>query len=168
MRYYSGFCFWNERELFSEYLDDSEFCIAGFSYGAQKALMNAVHTNKRVDKLQLISPAFFKNNPKFIKLQLNGFKKDKQKYIQTFMQNVKYPSNIDISKYMDDCIIDDLEEMFKFNWGLIEHLRNVKVEVFIGSEDKIIDVDLAVKFFKNYGDVYLIKGVGHILKGDKK
>ena len=168
MRYYSGFCFWNERELFSEYLDDSEFCIAGFSYGAQKALMNAVHTNKRVDKLQLISPAFFKNNPKFIKLQLNGFKKDKQKYIQTFMQNVKYPSNIDISKYMDDCIIDDLEEMFKFNWGLIEHLRNVKVEVFIGSEDKIIDVDLAVKFFKNYGDVYLIKGVGHILKGDEK
>ena len=166
MRYYSGFCFWNERELFSEYLEDSEFCVAGFSYGAQKALIDAVHTNKRVDKLQLISPAFFKNNSKFVKLQLNGFKKDKQKYINNFLENVKYPSNIDVSKYIDDCELYQLEEMFEFNWGLIEHLRNVKVEVFIGTEDKIIDVDGAVKFFKQYGDVYLIKGVGHLLKGE--
>ena len=57
--------------------------------------------------------------------------------------------------------------MFGFNWGLIEHLKNVKVEVFIGSEDKIIDVEGAVKFFQNYADVYLIKEVGHILvKGE--
>ena len=165
MRYYSGFCFWNERELFSEYLEDSEFCVAGFSYGAQKALIDAVHTNKRVDKLQLISPAFFKNNPKFVKLQLNGFKKDKQKYINNFLENVKYPSNIDVSKYIDDCELYQLEEMFEFNWGLIEYLKNIKVEVFIGSEDKIIDVEGAVKFFKKYADVYFIKGVGHILKG---
>jgi len=168
MRYYSGFCFWNERELFKDILDDSEFCVAGFSYGAQKALIDAVHTNKRVDKLQLISPAFFKNNPKFIKLQINGFKKNKQKYISTFLENVKYPSDIDISKYIDDCELYQLEEMFEFNWGLIEHLKNVKVEVFIGSEDKIIDVDSAVKFFKKYGDVYLIKNAGHLLKGEKK
>jgi len=166
MRYYSGFCLWGEKELFNEYLDESEFCVAGFSYGAQKALIDAVHTNKRVDKLQLISPAFFKNNSKFIKLQLNGFKKDKNKYILNFIDNIKYPSKFDISKYIDNCDINELEEMFNFNWGLIEHLKNVKVEIFIGSEDKIIDVNGAVKFFKNYGDVYLIKGVGHILKAD--
>jgi len=46
---------------------------------------------------------------------------------------------------------------------LIEHLKNIKVEVFIGKEDKIIDVDGAVKFFRNYADVYLIKDVGHLL-----
>ena len=164
MRFYSGFCFWNEKELFKEYLDESEFCVAGFSYGTQKALIDVVHTNKRVDKLQLLSPAFFRNNSKFMKLQLNGFKKDKQKYIKTFLENVKYPSDVNISKYVDECDENELKEMFEFNWGLIEHLKNVKVEIFIGSEDKIIDVDGAVKFFKNYGDVYFVKGVGHILK----
>jgi len=167
MRYYSGFCFWNEKELFSEYLDTSEFCVAGFSYGAQKALIDAVHTTKRVDKLQLISPAFFNTNSKFVKLQLNGFKKDKEQYIKNFIENVKYPSSIDIEKYIDDCDLYQLEEMFEFNWGLIEHLKKgIKVEVFIGSEDKIIDVNLATKFFRQYGDVYIIKNVGHLLKGE--
>jgi len=162
MRYYSGFCFWNERELFKEYLDDSEFCVAGFSYGAQKALIDAVHTNKRVDKLQLLSPAFFNLNPKFIKLQLNGFKKDKNKYIKNFLENVKYPKEIDLSKYIDECELYQLEEMFSFNWGLIEHL-DTKVEIFIGEKDKIIDVKGAVKFFREYGDVYLLKDKGHLL-----
>jgi len=163
MRFYSGFCLWNEKELFKEYLDESEFCVGGFSYGAQKALIDAVHTNKRVDKLQLFSPAFFKNNKKFINLQLNAFKKDKQKYISNFIENIKYPTNKDISNYLDDCELFELEEMFKFNWGLIEHLKNVKVEVFIGEKDKIIDVDGAVKFFKQYGDVYFFKEKGHLL-----
>ena len=162
MRYYSGFCFWNERELFREYLDDSEFCVAGFSYGAQKALIDAVHTNKRVDKLQLLSPAFFNLNPKFIKLQLNGFKKDKNKYIKNFLENVKYPKEIDLSKYIDECELYQLEEMFSFNWGLIEHL-DTKLEIFIGKMDKIIDVKGAVKFFREYGDVYLLKDKGHLL-----
>ena len=163
MRFYSGFGLWQEKELFKDYLDESEFCVAGFSYGAQKALIDAVHTNKRVDKLQLLSPAFFKNNPKFSKLQFNGFKKDKQKYINNFLENVKYPKEIDLEKYVDDCELYQLEEMFEFNWGLIEHLKGIKVEIFIGDKDKIIDVDGAVKFFKNYGDVYLLKDKGHLL-----
>jgi esterase/lipase len=162
MRFYSGFCFWDEKELFEEYLDTSDFCVAGFSYGAQKALIDAVHTNKRVDKLQLLSPAFFNPNPKFIKLQLNGFKKDKDKYIKNFLENVKYPKEIDLSKYIDECELYQLEEMFGFNWGLIEHL-DTKVEIFIGEDDKIIDVKGAVKFFRKYGDVYLLKDKGHLL-----
>jgi len=168
MRFYSGFCLWNEKELFSDYLDNSEFCVAGFSFGAQKAVIDAVHTKKRVDKVQLISPAFFKNSSKFKKLQLNGFKKDKKSYIKTFIENIQYPSQFDVSKYIDDCNVEELEEMFNFNWGLIEYLKDVKIEIFIGSEDKIIDVEGALKFFKNYGDVYFIKGVGHLLKGNYK
>ena len=164
MRFYSGFCFWNEKELFFDYLDNSEFCVAGFSYGAQKALIDAIHTIKRVDKVQLFSPAFFKNNSKFVKLQLNGFKKDKKRYISTFLENVKYPSSRDVSKYVDECDFFELEEMFQFNWNIIEYLKKeIKLEIFIGNEDKIIDVDGAVKFFKKYGDVYLLKEVGHIL-----
>jgi predicted esterase len=163
MRFYSGFGFWNERELFKEYIDDNEFCVAGFSYGAQKALIDAVHTKKRVDKLQLFSPAFFKLNPKFVKLQLNSFKKDKDSYIQKFIENVKYPKDIDLTKYIDEVEFEDLEEMFNFNWGLIEHLKGVKVEIFIGENDKIIDVKGAVKFFKNYGNLYFLKDKGHLL-----
>ena len=80
MRFYSGFGFWNEKELFSEYLEEGEFVVAGFSYGAQKALIDAIDSKKRVDKLQLLSPAFFNNNPKFIKLQLNSYKQKKKDY----------------------------------------------------------------------------------------
>ncbi|RUM57513.1 MAG: hypothetical protein DSY40_00795 [Nautilia sp.] len=165
MRYYSGFGFWGEKELFKDYLEDDEFTIAGFSYGAQKALIDAVHTTKRVDKLQLLSPAFFPKNPKFAKLQINAYKKDKNSYIKNFVENVKYPKEINIEKYLDDTELYQLEEMFEFNWGLIEYAkkRKIEIEVFIGEKDKIIDVKKALEFFKNYGKVYFIKDVGHLL-----
>jgi len=165
MRYYSGFGFWNEKELFRDYLEEGDFNIAGFSYGAQKALIDAVHTNKRVNKLQLLSPAFFPQNPKFAKLQINAFKKDKNSYIKKFIENVKYPKEIDISKYLDEVELYQLEEMFEFNWGLIEYAKkkNIDIEVFIGEKDKIIDVKNGVEFFKKYAKVYFIKDVGHLL-----
>mgnify|MGYP006872616152 CR=1 FL=1 len=58
MRFYSGFGFWNERELFKEYIDDNEFCVAGFSYGAQKALIDAVHTKKGLINYNFFHPLF--------------------------------------------------------------------------------------------------------------
>ena len=163
MRFYSGFGFWGEKELFRECLDESEFCVAGFSYGAQKALIDAVHTQKRVDKLQLFSPAFFTNNKKFAKLQINAFNKNKPQYIKNFIENVKYPKDIDISSYMDEATSYELEEMFEFNWGLIEYAKDIKIEVFIGEKDKIIDVNKAVEFFTKYAKVYFIKNSGHLL-----
>ena len=164
MRFYSGFCFWGEKELFKDYLEEG-FVVAGFSYGAQKALIDAVHTTKRVDKLQLLSPAFFPKNPKFTKLQIDAYKKDKNSYIKKFIENVKYPKDIDIEKYLDKTELFELEEMFEFNWGLIEYAKkkNIDIEVFIGEKDKIIDTKNAVQFFKNYAKVYFIKDVGHLL-----
>jgi esterase/lipase len=165
MRYYSGFGFWNEKELFKDYLEEGDFVVAGFSYGAQKALMDAVHTTKRVDKLQLLSPAFFPQNKKFAKLQINAFKKDKKSYIKNFLENVKYPKEIKLESYLDEPELYQLEEMFEFNWGLIEYAKkkNIIIEVYIGEKDKIIDVENAVKFFKNYAKVYFIKDAGHLL-----
>ena len=165
MRYYSGFAFWNEKELFKEYLEEGEFNVAGFSYGAQKALIDAVHTTKRVNKLQLFSPAFFPKNQKYAKLQINAFKKDKNLYIQKFIENVKFPKEIDLSKYFDEPELYQLEEMFEFNWGIIEYAKkkNIDIEVFIGEQDKIIDINETVKFFKRYAKVYFIKDVGHLL-----
>lgn len=151
--------------LFENYLEEGEFVVAGFSYGAQKALIDAVHTNKRVDKLQLLSPAFFPKNPKFAKLQINTFKKDKENYIKNFLENVKYPKEIDLDIYLDETELYQLEEMFEFNWSLIEYAKqkNINIEVYIGEKDKIIDIKNAVKFFKNYAKVYFIKDVGHLL-----
>jgi pimeloyl-ACP methyl ester carboxylesterase len=165
MRFYSGFGFWNEKKLFIEYLEDNEFTVAGFSYGAQKALIDAVHTTKRVNKLQLLSPAFFPKNPKFAKFQINAFKKDKDNYIKNFIENVRYPTDINIDIYLEEPELYQLEEMFEFNWRLIEYAKqkNIIIEIFIGEKDKIIDVKNAVEFFKNYGKVYFIKDAGHLL-----
>ncbi|MDX4071839.1 alpha/beta hydrolase, partial [Aliarcobacter skirrowii] len=34
--FFSGFCFFNESSLFEEYLQDGDFVVSGFSYGAIK------------------------------------------------------------------------------------------------------------------------------------
>lgn len=60
MRYFSGFCFQNEEALFEPYLIKSDFTVAGFSYGAIKAMEYAFTCKTRIDTLQLFSPAFFK------------------------------------------------------------------------------------------------------------
>ena len=41
--------------------------------------------------------------------------------------------------------------------------KGVKIEVFIGEEDKIIEAQKAKDFFVKYATVYFIKNVGHIL-----
>ena len=60
-KYFSGFCFADESELFSDYLENNEFTVCGFSYGAIKAFEEVLNSDLRVDKLQLFSPAFFQS-----------------------------------------------------------------------------------------------------------
>lgn len=43
--------------------------------------------------------------------------------------------------------------------------RGIKIEIYLGSDDKIIDSQKAMEFFKGFGTVYFIKNSGHILKG---
>ena len=75
-KYFSGFCFFEESELFEEYLIKNDFTFYGFSYGAIKAFEEALNSQKRVDTLQLFSPAFFQNyDDKFKRTQLMYFKK---------------------------------------------------------------------------------------------
>ena len=82
MKFYSGFCLKNEEYLFSEFIKKSEYTICGFSYGAIKALRatkGALDEGKRVDTLQLLSPAFFQTkNEKFKRLQLMSYKKNEE------------------------------------------------------------------------------------------
>ena len=173
MKYFSGFCLENEKEIFKEYLEDKEFVVAGFSYGAQKALDYVLNSNQRVDKLQLLSPAFFDYNEKIIKLNLNAFKKDKNSYIKNFLTKAginkwKMESKEwridDNNLKIGSCKEDDLYSLFTFNWEKIEKIKDIKIEVFLGEYDKIIALKKAYEFFKNYADVYFIKKANHFLR----
>jgi len=160
MKYFSGFCLCNESELFKPYLETGEFVVAGFSRGAQKALEFVLNTSERVDKLQLLSPAFFEYSEKLIKLNLDAFKKDKNRYIKNFLKK----AGLKEWDYVCDCTLEELKELFEYDWGRIKLLKNIKVEVYLGEYDKISASKKAYEFFKDYADVYFIKKANHFLR----
>ena len=166
--YFSGFCFFEESELFEEYLIKNDFTFCGFSYGAIKAFEEALNSTKRVDKLQLFSPAFFQNfDDKFKRTQLMYFKKDANAYCENFLENVKSSSSKDILKYFNLGTTEELQELLYYEWSeeKLQKLLNkgTKIEVYLGGVDKIIDSAKAKEFFKNFATVYYIKEKGHLL-----
>ena len=167
-RYFSGFCFVDESELFGEYLESNDFTVSGFSYGAIKAFEEVLNSNQRVDKLQLFSPAFFQTfDDKFKRMQLMYFKKDADAYCKNFLQNVASPTNQDISKYFNLGTVQELEELLNYEWSEEKLQRLVDkgtiIEVYLGANDKIIDSLKAKEFFVNFATVYYIKEKGHLL-----
>ena len=169
MRYFNGFSLCNEEKFFKEQLIKSEYTVAGFSYGAQKAFEYVYNSTQRVDRLLLISPAFFQNHKKsFIKTQLRYFKADKEAYTKQFLQNVAYPSSIDLSSFLCDGTYEELESLLGYVWEkekifkLLD--RGVTIEVFMGDRDKIVDVNKSYEFFSDLVPLYLFKGRGHLLK----
>ena len=168
MRYFNGFSLCNEEEFFKEQLIESEYAIAGFSYGAQKAFEYVYNTTERVDRLVLISPAFFQNHKKsFIKTQLRYFRAEKESYNKQFLQNVAYPSSIDLTSYVCEGTYEELESLLCYVWEkerVLELLkRGVTIEVFMGDKDKIVDVGKSYEFFSFLAPVYIFKGKGHLL-----
>jgi len=169
MKYFSGFSLANEEQFFSDYLIDSDYAVAGFSYGAQKALEYAYGTKERIDRLILISPAFFQNHKKsFVKTQLRYFKLDEESYKKEFLKNVVYPSTINLDDYVASGSYDELEALLTYVWEeeKIKILlnRGVKIEVFMGERDKIVDAEKSFEFFSKLLPCYLLKGKGHLLK----
>ncbi len=162
MRFFSGFCLCNEKELFREYLEEGDFVVAGFSYGAQKAVEFVLNTPYRVDKLQLLSPAYFSYHKKIIEMNIKAFCKDKKSYIKNFLKKAGFWDE----RFLCDCELKDLKRLFYFDWNKIKELRDVKVEVFLGERDRIIDVKRAYEFFKEVGEVYYIKNANHFLRRD--
>ena len=170
VNYFSGFSLEGEEELFESYIDTSDYCVAGFSYGAQKAFEYVYHTTQRVDKLILLSPAFFQTQkPSFIRTQLRYFEANNETYIKQFLHNVSYPSNIDLSNYLRIGNKKELEALLTYKWDLRKlqaiQSRGTVIEVFLGEKDKIIDSGKALAFFTGITR-YFIKDVGHLLKGE--
>jgi len=168
VKYFNGFSLQNEEHLFESYFLKSDSTVVGFSYGAQKAFEYVYTTKERVDKLILLSPAFFQTQKKsFIRAQLHYYDTNHNNYIQQFLVNVKYPSTIDISSYLQKGTKEELTLLLQYQWNKdkIKELlaKNITIEVFLGSEDKIIDIDETTQFF-SMTTTYIIKGVGHLLK----
>jgi surfactin synthase thioesterase subunit len=169
MNFFSGFGFRDEKYLFESFLKLSDFSIAGFSYGAIKAFERAYLSSDRVDTLQLFSPAFFINrSERFKNLQLRSYQRDKEKYLENFYKNVLSPSDLEIEIFKSKTNKSDLERLLFYEWDkeALKELvkRGVKIEVFVGSEDKIIDAKSVAEYFKEFAQIYFIKGVGHLLR----
>jgi len=168
VKFFSGFLLQDEEDLFREYLSSDINCVAGFSYGAQKAFEYVYHSQERIDKLILLSPAFFQTQKKsFIRAQLRYFKSEKEAYITQFLQNVSYPSTINLSPYLKKDHTNTLESLLNYQWDKrkLEEIiqRGIIVEIFIGLKDKIIPSKDVLSFF-DIGTTYLIKDAGHLLK----
>ena len=169
-KYFSGFSLENEEEIFSEYIIKNDFTVSGFSYGAIKAFEELLESNQRVDLIQLFSPAFFQTqSEKFIRMQLMFFKKDSKAYCENFLKNISQPSGFNMSKYFKEDSLEELQTLLTYKWEeekLNKVLKKgVKIEVYLGSDDKIINSQEAANFFKEFAKVYFIKNSGHILKG---
>ena len=169
--FYSGFSLHKEEVLFEGIYDSSEFCVCGFSYGAILAFKKVLKTTTRVDKLQLISPAFFQNKDNTFKsLQLKSYLKNEDLYTKRFLKNISSPSNIDMTIYYKEPKANDLSELLNFIFleDDLKYIQNkgIKIEVYLGEKDKIIDVDFARDFFIDFATIFYVKDVGHILKGE--
>ncbi len=169
MKYFNGFSLKGEEDFFLEQLVDSKYVVAGFSYGTQKALEYVYSSTKRIDRLILISPAFFQNHKKsFIKTQLRYFKADKEAYREEFLKNVAYPSSAVLREFIVDGSYEELNDLLSYVWEKEKILelekRGIIIEVFMGDSDKIVDSEKSFEFFSKLVPVYLFKDKGHLLR----
>lgn len=171
MKFFSGFSLQNEQGYFSDYIKNDSYSIVGFSYGAIKALeevLRRVEEGERVDTLQLLSPAFFQTKEeKFRRLQLMHYKRDETLYMKQFIRGCFTPFSLQSLEHIATKY-EELEELLYYVWSeddftLLEEM-GVKVEVYLGGEDKIIDVVSARAFFSKIATVTYIKKANHFLQ----
>ncbi len=168
MVYFNGFSLHDEEELFKEYVIENDLCVVGFSYGAQQAFDYVYYSKERIDRLILLSPAFFQSKKtSFIRTQLRYFEAGQEAYVKQFLSNVAYPADLDLSNYLKVGTKEELEALLTYVWDekKIQKIldRGTVIEVFIGSKDRIIYSQAAFDFFAPLTTVYFIKNVGHLL-----
>lgn len=168
MRFYSGFALCGDQHFFDPYLKDSDYTVAGFSYGAIRAAQYASEADERIDTLQLFSPAFFQTKKEsFRRLQMSGYFKDTERYLEGFLTRCFSPFPLaPISLGNNNA--EELQELLYFEWSeaLMKTIRakGIRIEVYLGLEDQVIDVEGAREFFLPYATVTSIKRANHFLQ----
>jgi hypothetical protein len=170
MHFYSGFCLRNESDFFAPWLRADAYTVAGFSYGAIKALRHVLDSRSRIDTLQLLSPAYFCSKPEsFKRMQIKGYRRDGAAYRSRFIESCFAPYPVLDVDTVDDGV-EALEELLNYAWPemLLQTLkeRGVRIEVYLGEKDAVIDAEAAAAFFKPYATVYFIKQANHFLQGE--
>ncbi len=169
MKYFNGFSLQGEEQLFKPWLIESDYAVAGFSYGAQLAFEYALESTRRIDRVLLFSPAFFQTQKaSFIRAQLRYFDAGHEAYVAQFLKNAAYPSNIDLETHLDTGSKAELEALLSYRWDEKKldmlQARGTIVEVFLGAKDKIIDAEAARDFFAPLATTYYFKEAGHLLQ----
>lgn len=167
MIFYSGFSLRDDKDFFKPYIKDSEYCVAGFSYGAIKALLHVSQSKTRIDTLQLFSPAFFQSKTeKFKRLQMMGYRRNSELYLKQFMQSCFAPHKQEETLHIKTNS-DELHDLLYFEWP-IDILKDIAdggidIEVYLGEKDAIVDADAAKEFFLPFATTYYIKNANHFL-----
>ncbi len=169
MIFYSGFSLKNEASFFESYFEKSEYTVAGFSYGAIKAALYASESTKRIDTLQLFSPAFFQTKKEsFKRLQMGAFLKSQEEYIENFLLTCFSPHEAQDVELDEDASESQLRELLYFEWTqeLMESIvsKGIRVEVYLGLEDRVIDVQGARELFLPFTTVTSIRTGNHFLQ----
>ena len=171
MKFFSGFSLQNDAIFFDDFISKSDFSVSGFSYGAIKAfeyVQDALKDGKRVDRLQLFSPAFFQSREsKFKRLQTHSFKRNSDAYLGEFIKSCFLPYEEQEVELIEGTL-DELNELLYYEWNreALENIVNqgVVIEVYLGGRDKIIDVNGARTFFLEVATVTYIKDANHFLQ----
>ncbi len=170
MKFYSGFLLQDDERFFKQWLSTSRYCVAGFSYGAILALKEALKTDRRIDKIQLFSPAFFiDRDSSFKEQQIKQYIRNQRAYERAFVSNLFAPYKQRPLILKEDGVFE-LKELLSYEWSKkdLQKLkdRGVEIEVYLATEDRIINYICAKEHFLPYATVVLLKGANHMLIQD--
>lgn len=168
--FFGGFALAGESHYFDEFINPSCYTVGGFSYGAIKAIrkvLEMLEEGRRVDTLLLISPAFFQDrDAKFKKLQRMAFVANKALYLDNFLNSCFSP-HARKAVELGECSVGELDELLEYVWSAKELAllvqSGVKIEVYLGDKDAIIDAKKAKEFFLPFATVSLVIGGSHFL-----
>ncbi len=185
MLYFSGFGLQNERVLFEDLLrgGGGPRTLAGFSLGAVQAFECALGgigssgssggggSNRSctaaggVRDLDLISPAFFMDkSAEFKRDEILRFERSRAGYMRAFYSKL----GVKDRAMQKMPAVQDLKLLLHYKWRAGDFAalkaRGVRIRVFLGGADGIMNARAALEFFKPLCTVYFFKGKGHILR----
>jgi pimeloyl-ACP methyl ester carboxylesterase len=141
--------------------------VAGFSYGAIGAIRHALQ-DESVKNLILLSPAYYTHKDReFKEAQLSAFEADPALYKLKLLKKSGLKEE-EGELYGKDGVAEELRELLFFDWcsrdvaSLVA--RGVRVEVFIGLGDRVVEPEPSSKFFDQFAKVYTLENKNHILR----